>query len=113
MHLQSTCSALCDNNGIFHSPMVPTCHTCVPTPMVSASTVLRACNREEGAGQALALHWVGEQIEGARAALAAARSALKDLKAVERKRAQKVWPLLPEPFSSRGWWRAVAVAGCR
>ncbi len=51
---------------------------------------MHACGREEAAGRALALRWVGEQVQGARAALAAARAALKRLKAAERKRAQKV-----------------------
>ncbi len=46
--------------------------------------------RDERQAQALALRWSGEQIEGARQALAAARSALQELKAIERKRQQKV-----------------------
>ena len=40
----------------------------------------------------MALRWSGEQMEGARQALSAARSALQALKAVEKKRQQKVRP---------------------
>lgn len=48
----------------------------------------------------MALRWSGEQMEGARQALSAARSALQALKAVEKKRQQKVRPriaALPVP----------------
>lgn len=48
-----------------------------------------AC-RDEWQAQALALRWSGEQMGGARQALAAARSALQELKAIECKRQQKV-----------------------
>ena len=46
--------------------------------------------RGKDSSQALALRWAGEQLEGARQALGAARAALKKLKAVEKKRKQKV-----------------------
>ncbi len=45
---------------------------------------------EEGQAETLALRWSGEQVEGAQQALRAARSALQDLKAIEKKRQQKV-----------------------
>ena len=46
--------------------------------------------REDAGHQALALRWGAEQLEGARQALSAARGALKKLKAIEKKRKQKV-----------------------
>ncbi len=46
--------------------------------------------RDDASNQALALRWGGEQLEGAHQALNAARAALKKLKAVEKKRKQKV-----------------------
>ena len=46
--------------------------------------------RNEASNQALALRWGGEQLEGARQAINAARAALKALKAAEKKRKQKV-----------------------
>lgn len=47
--------------------------------------------RDDASSQALVLRWGGEQLEGARQALNAARGALKALKATEKKRKQKVW----------------------
>ena len=47
-------------------------------------------HRDKAGSQALALRWAGEQLEGARQALSAARAALQKLKAVEKKRKQKV-----------------------
>ena len=46
--------------------------------------------RDDASNQALALRWGAEQLEGARQALNAARAALKKLKAIEKKRKQKV-----------------------
>lgn len=57
--------------------------------------------REEHQAQAVALRWSGEQMEGARQALSAARSALQALKAVEKKRQQKVRPPAYCPSRSR------------
>ena len=46
--------------------------------------------RDDASNQVLVLRWGAEQLEGARQALNAARAALKKLKAIEKKRKQKV-----------------------
>jgi hypothetical protein len=52
--------------------------------------VVPVLRRDERQADTLALRWGGEQVEGARQALKAARTALQKLKAVEKKRQQKV-----------------------
>ena len=54
--------------------------------------------RDDAGNQVLVLRWGAEQLEGARQALNAARAALKKLKAIEKKRKQKVAHMLHAPL---------------